>query len=158
MGRNKLKYLDFLRKRCNVLPKRGPFHFRAPSKIFWRTVRGMTPHKTERGKDALKRLQTFEGVPPPYDHKKKMVIPSALKVLRLKHGRRFCTLGRLGHEVGWKCQDIVAALEAKRKVKGESFHKKSVAVNKLRGQVKADPKVVKRIAPYQKIIESYGHN
>merc|ERR1711955_164065 len=68
--RNKLKYLDFLRKRCNVLPKRGPFHFRAPSKIFWRTVRGMTPHKTERGKDALKRLQTFEGVPPPYDHKK----------------------------------------------------------------------------------------
>jgi len=40
----------------------------------------MTPHKTERGKDALKRLQTFEGVPPPYDKKKLMVIPSALKV------------------------------------------------------------------------------
>ena len=38
--RNKLKYLDFLKKRCNVLPKRGPFHFRAPAKIFWRTVRG----------------------------------------------------------------------------------------------------------------------
>ena len=38
--RNKLKYLDFLKKRCNVLPTRGPFHFRAPSKIFWRTVRG----------------------------------------------------------------------------------------------------------------------
>ena len=63
----------------------------------------MTPHKTERGKDALKRLQTFEGVPPPYDKKKKMVIPSALKVLRLKAGRRFCSLGRLGHEVRfWK--------------------------------------------------------
>merc|ERR1739842_262877 len=58
---NKLKYLDFLKKRCNVKPSRGPFHFRAPSKIFWRTVRGMVPHKTERGKDALKRLQTFEG-------------------------------------------------------------------------------------------------
>merc|ERR1712226_1329622 len=101
--RNKLKYLDFLKKRCNVKPSRGPFHFRAPS-------------KTERGKEALKRLQCFEGVPPPYDKKKKMVIPSALKVLRLKHGRRFCSLGRLGHEVGWKYQDIVAALEAKRKV------------------------------------------
>ena len=36
--RNKLKYLDFLKKRCNVKPSRGPFHFRAPSKIFWRTV------------------------------------------------------------------------------------------------------------------------
>ena len=43
----------------------------------------MTPHKTERGKDALKRLQTFEGVPPPYDRKKLMVIPSALKVKKL---------------------------------------------------------------------------
>merc|ERR1712112_310634 len=55
---------------------------------------GMTPHKSERGKDALKRLQTFEGVPPPYDKKKLMVIPSALKVLRLKHGRRFCSRGK----------------------------------------------------------------
>lgn len=38
--RNKLKYLSFLRKRCNVNPQRGPFHQRAPSKIFQRTVRG----------------------------------------------------------------------------------------------------------------------
>ena len=86
--RNKLKYLKFLRLRCNVKPLRGPFHFRAPSKIFWRTVRGMIPHKSERGKEALKRLQTFEGIPPPYDKKKKMVIPSALRVLRLKPGRK----------------------------------------------------------------------
>ena len=97
--RNKLKYLYFLKKRCNVKPSRGPFHFRAPSKIFWRTVRGMTPHKTERGKDALERLQTFKGVPPPYDCRKQMVIPSVLKVLCLKHDRRFCSLGRLGYEV-----------------------------------------------------------
>merc|ERR1712243_385998 len=155
--RNKLKYLDFLRKRCNVKPSRGAFHFRAPSKIFWRTVRGMIPHKTERGKDALKRLQTFEGVPPPYDKKKKMVIPSALKVLRLKAGRRFCSLGRLGHEVGWKYQDIVAALEAKRKVKGEAFYKAKSEVAKAKEAVVKDAKVAKRIAPYQKIIESYGH-
>merc|ERR1712002_476906 len=155
--RSKLKYLDFLRKRCNVLPRRGPFHFRAPSKIFWRTVRGMTPHKTERGKDALKRLQTFEGVPPPYDHKKKMVIPSALKVLRLKHGRRFCTLGRLGHEVRWKYQDIVETLEAKRKVKGEAFHKAKKEINKARESVLQDPKIVKQIAAHQAIISSYGH-
>merc|ERR1712029_1030504 len=155
--RNKLKYLDFLRKRCNVKPSRGAFHFRAPSKIFLRTVRGMIPHKTERGKDALKRLQTFEGVPPPYDKKKKMVIPSALKVLRLKAGRRFCSLGRLGHEVGWKYQDVVAALEAKRKVKGEAFYKAKSEVAKAKAAVVKDAKVAKRIAPYQKIIESYGH-
>ena len=48
----------------------------------------MVPHKTERGKAALKRLVTYEGIPPPYDKKKKMVVPSALKVLRLKPGRK----------------------------------------------------------------------
>merc|ERR1712187_106866 len=155
--RNKLKYLKFLKLRCNVKPLRGPFHFRAPSKIFWRTVRGMIAHKTERGKLALKRLQTFEGVPPPYDKKKKMVIPSALKVLRLKSGRKFCSLGRLGHEVGWKYQDIVAALEAKRKVKGEAFHKSKAVVAKAKADLLKDAKIAKRVAPYQKIIESYGH-
>ncbi|RZF44429.1 hypothetical protein LSTR_LSTR017247, partial [Laodelphax striatellus] len=62
----KLKYLSFLRKRCNVNPARGPFHYRAPSKIFFRTVRGMIPHKTDRGKKALKRLKAYEGIPPPW--------------------------------------------------------------------------------------------
>merc|ERR1712036_66926 len=132
--RNKLKYLKFSRLRCNVKPLRGPFHFRAPGKIFWRTVRGMIPHKTERGKDAMKRLQTFEGVPPPYDKKKRMVVPSALKVLRLKPGRKYCSLGRLSHDVGWKYQDVIETLEAKRKVKAQDYHNRTVAKDKLRAE------------------------
>lgn len=40
---------------------------RAPSRILWRTVRGMIPHKTPRGAAALERLKAFEGVPAPYD-------------------------------------------------------------------------------------------
>lgn len=76
--------------------------------MFWRTVRGMLPHKTPRGAAALERLKTFEGVPPPYDHKKRVVVPQALRVLRLKPGRKYCTVGRLGHEFGWKYRDIVA--------------------------------------------------
>merc|ERR1711982_224502 len=99
--RNKLKYLAFLRKRIRTNPKKGPFHFRAPSKILWRTVRGMLPHKLERGAEALDRLKVFEGIPSPYDKKKRMVVPSALKVLRLKQRRKHCQLGRLSHEMGW---------------------------------------------------------
>ena len=76
--------------------------------MFWRTVRGMIPHKTERGAKAMERLKVFEGVPPPYDHKKRMVVPQALRVLRLKPGRKYCTVGRLGHEFGWKYRDVVA--------------------------------------------------
>lgn len=76
--------------------------------MFWRTVRGMIPHKTARGAAALERLKTFEGIPPPYDKKKRVVVPQALRVLRLKPGRKYCTVGRLGHEFGWKYQDVVA--------------------------------------------------
>jgi len=75
--------------------------------MFWRTVRGMIPHKTARGAAAMERLKTFEGIPPPYDHKKRMVVPQALRVLRLKPGRKYCTVGRLGHEFGWKYRDVV---------------------------------------------------
>ncbi len=38
--RQKMKYERFLRKRMNSNPQKGPFHFRAPSRIFWRTLRG----------------------------------------------------------------------------------------------------------------------
>lgn len=84
--------------------------------MFWRTVRGMIPHKTARGAAAMERLKCFEGIPPPYDHKKRMVVPQALRVLRLKPGRKYCTVGRLGHEFGWKYQDVVARYESKRTV------------------------------------------
>ncbi|GFQ04412.1 60S ribosomal protein l13a-2 [Phtheirospermum japonicum] len=73
-----MKYLRFLRKRMNTKPSHGPIHFRAPSKILWRTIRGMIPHKTKRGEAALARLKVYEGVPPPYDKIKRMVIPDAL--------------------------------------------------------------------------------
>ena len=50
----------------------------------------MLPHKLPRGEEALSRLKTFEGIPPPYDKEKRLVVPSALKVLRLKPRRKVC--------------------------------------------------------------------
>merc|ERR1712029_70572 len=137
--RNKLKVLKFLRLRCNVKPSRGPFHFRAPSKMFWRTVRGMVPHKTERGKDAKK---------------KRMVVPSALKVLRLKPGRKFCSLGRLSHDVGWKYQDVIETLEAKRKVKAQDFYNRTVT--KAKAVAEAEKAVEAKTKPITAQIEAYG--
>jgi len=154
--RSKLKYMSFLRKRCNINPKRGPFHYRAPSRIFWRTVRGMLPHKTARGKNALNKLKAFEGVPPPFDKQQRMVLPSALKHIALKPRRKFCTVGRLAHEVGWQYQDVVKTLEEKRKVKSAAHYERKKTALKLR--VKATEAVAKKLAPYQKIIESYGYH
>ena len=153
--RNKLKYLSFLRKRCNVNPARGPFHFRAPSRIFWKTVRGMLPHKTERGKQALRKLKAYEGVPPPYDRRKRVVVPGALRVVCLKPGRKYCQVGRLSHEVGWKYQTVVKTLETKRKVKAVMNIRKRDKLKKITKT--ATVRVDKQIAPYTKIINSYGY-
>merc|ERR1719208_588914 len=152
--RNKLKYLEFLRKRMNTNPSKGPYHFRAPSKIFWRTVRGMLPHKLHRGKEALERMKVFEGVPAPYDKVKRVVVPSCLKVLRLKQRRKFCTVGRISHEVGWKYQGVVSTLEARRKVKAKEFYDRKKQMLKLRAQAKLN--VAQKIAPYQKTITEMG--
>ena len=44
----------------------------------------MLPHKLARGQDAMKRYRAYEGVPAPYDKRKRHVVPSALRVLRLQ--------------------------------------------------------------------------
>merc|ERR1712176_1151351 len=120
--RNKLNYHEFLRKACNTNPRRQFKHFRSPSRMFWRSLRGMTPHKTSRGKAALQRLKVFEGIPYPYDQRKRMVVPEALKVARIKPHRNTCLLGELSSHFGWERGNVVADLEAKRKAKSLRFH------------------------------------
>ncbi|KAI4156750.1 MAG: hypothetical protein LQ340_000007 [Diploschistes diacapsis] len=151
--RAKLKYLSYLRKMTRYNPTRGgPFHFRAPSRILYKTVRGMIPHKTARGTAAMERLKVFEGVPPPYDKKKKMVVPRALRVLRLKPGRKYCTVGRLSHEVGWKYKDVVERLEERRKAKGAAYYERKKAIRKQMAagvrNAKVDDKTKKELAQY----------
>jgi len=100
----------------------------------------------------LERLKVFEGVPPPYDKVKRVVVPQALRVLRLKPGRKYCTVGRLSHEVGWKYQDVVARLEERRKVKGAAYYqRKKVALKQLseaKASAKVDNKTKKQLAEY----------
>merc|ERR1711915_671887 len=154
--RNKLNYLSFLKKRCNVNPKRGPFHHRSPAKIFQRTVRGMLPIKTPRGMKALKNLRSYEGIPRPYDHVARQVVPDALRINRLKPGRKFCYLGRLSHEVGWNYQKVVATLETRRKVKDLVSLRKKHKTQAMKKE--ATKKMAKAIAKYDKVIVSYGCN
>lgn len=48
----------------------------------------MIPHKTQRGKDALRRLKCYEGCPPPFDRRKRLVVPGCMRVMCLKPGRK----------------------------------------------------------------------
>eukprot|EP00939_MAST-03C_sp_MAST-3C-sp1_P003772 g3772.t1 len=122
LHRNKVKWMRFLNKRLSTNPKKGPFHQRAPSKMFFRVVRGMVPHKTRRGELALGRLKVFEGIPSPYDRQKRMVVPECLKVVRIKPGRNFCVLGELATHAGWKHYQLIKDLEATRKEKSKEFY------------------------------------
>jgi large subunit ribosomal protein L13Ae len=88
----------------------------------------MVPHKTARGAAALDRVKLFEGVPPPYDRVKRLVVPDALRSLKLKPGRKYTTIGRISHEVGWKYQDVVAKLEDKRKAKSAAYYQRKQAL------------------------------
>merc|ERR1712115_570902 len=100
LTRNRVKYAQFRKKRMNTNPSRGPYHFRSPSMIVWRTIRGMVHQKTARGQEALARLSTFEGIPAPFDKQKRVVVPAALRILRLKPNSDYTVIGDLAHAVG----------------------------------------------------------
>jgi large subunit ribosomal protein L13Ae len=121
----------------NTNPSRGPFHFKTPAMMVWRTIRGMIHQKTARGQAALKRLSTFDGIPAPYDKQKRVVIPAALKVMRLKPGRDFTVMGDLAHSVGWKHRDLLTRLEAKRKADGKEFYEKKNAAKAKKAAAEA---------------------
>jgi large subunit ribosomal protein L13Ae len=77
-------------------------------------------------------MQVFEGIPPPFDKQKRLVIPHALRVLRLAPGRKFTTVKRISREFGWKYEDVVARLEEKRKEKSKLFYEKKKQLARLR--------------------------
>lgn len=75
MVRARTKYDFFKRLRMSTKPSHGPFHYASPSRMLWRTVRGMIPHKTKRGAASFERFKAYEGIPPPYDKVKRAVVP-----------------------------------------------------------------------------------
>ncbi len=141
--RKQTEYMEFLNKTSSKNPKRGgPYHYKSPSKLFWRTIRGMVPHKTARGKAALERLKVFEGTPYPYSHVKKTCVPAALKTIRLGSNRKFCLLKQLSKHVGWSKGDLVERLEEKREQKAhEYFEKKTKLNNAIEAEVAKLPEV-----------------
>ena len=122
--RNREKYARFRKKRMNTNPSRGPYHFKSPARMVWRTIRGMVHQKTARGQDAIARLSTFEGIPAPYDKQSRVVVPAALRTMRLKSIREYTVIGVLSDSVGWKHKELLGRLEAKRKEDSKEYYAK----------------------------------
>ena len=66
-----------------------------------------------------------------------MVVPHALKCLRLKPTAKHCVLGRLSAEVGWKYHTVVSALEEKRIAKAAEYFKAKKAEEATKLKLKA---------------------
>jgi len=153
--RNQLKFTEFLKKRMNTNPRRGPYHFRAPGRVLHRTIRGMIPHKTKRGQAALERLKVFEGIPWPYDKMKRKVVPAALRYIRLRPGRKYCRLGDLSTSFGWKHNALIGKLEAKRKTKSLAYYTTKKELAKVK--TAAVSGAAKDLAPVQKALAAFGY-
>merc|ERR1712072_1257950 len=125
--RNKLKLLMKRNKRVNTNPRKGPFHHKSPADMFMRVVRGMLPHVWYKGSAAFQRIKAVEGIPAPFDEIKKVVVPDAIRLTRLKPGRKFTHMGKLATELGWGYADVVTAYETKRKEKAAEWYAKRKA-------------------------------
>ena len=53
----------YRQKYARGVPSKGPRIHRSPDRLVRRSVRGMIPHKTPRGRDAFKRVMCYKGVP-----------------------------------------------------------------------------------------------
>lgn len=127
--RKQTEYAEFVEKQSNSNPRKGgPHHYKSPARLLWRCIKSMLPRKTERGAKALERVKVFEGMPYPYSHVKKNVVPSALRLLNLKKGRKFTVMGEFCEKIGYNKLAVVKKLEAAREEKAHSYFEKKVKV------------------------------
>ncbi|MHA1238540.1 MAG: 50S ribosomal protein L13 [Candidatus Odinarchaeia archaeon] len=91
-------YKQRSQRRTLTAPWKGPFTYRRPDKLVKRTIRGMLPYKTARGRSAYRRLRVYIGVPPEYKDTPHQVIKDA-SLERLKGP--YLTIKELSKELGW---------------------------------------------------------
>jgi large subunit ribosomal protein L13 len=62
-GKKEFIIKKYIERRRRGTPQHGPFFPSRSDMIVRRTIRNMLPHKTQRGRDALKKLKVFISVP-----------------------------------------------------------------------------------------------
>ncbi len=85
--------------KSRIHPRHTPKHYKRPDRIFRRVVWDMLPRDKPRGREALKRLRTYHGVPAMLKGREMIKVEDALA----KKPRPFyMTLGEVAKELGWK--------------------------------------------------------
>lgn len=151
------KEMQWRHKKHLTNPTRsGPWHVRAPALRFHRVVRGMLPHKLARGAAALANLKVFDGCPAPYDTAKKLVVPDALRALRLAPGHKYCSLGAVQARMGWSYAAIVARDETKRKTEAFAWYAKRKVERRGLATKKAAADKTAAMKPFSALLQATG--
>jgi len=87
------------RKRRRGETLHGPYFPRTPERIVRRTIRGMLPHKQEKGKLAYKRIKCYVGIP--QDLKDKKIETIDIAKLSSRH-MKYMTIKDLTRYLGAK--------------------------------------------------------
>lgn len=107
-------YKDKKNKRCLVNPKKGPFHFKEPSRCLKRVIRGMIDYKKAQGAEAFARIKVFDGVPMEYENETKNIVTQALAETRLNPVTKTCTFGQVCTKMGWNHLGLLEKFENQR--------------------------------------------
>ena len=92
------EYNQFLKISSILHPKHGPFHPRRPDTMINRMIRGMLPRDKPSGREALRRLRVYVGVPKDVKSLEKIHLEKA--IIR-KSSASYTSVGELGRKVGW---------------------------------------------------------
>lgn len=82
-------------KRAELGSDSGPYYPKRPDRIFKRSIRGMLPYKTTRGRDAFENIRVYVGNP----HDKDTEILDGTSLDRLSN-IRFVQLGEVSEQLG----------------------------------------------------------
>lgn len=80
--------------------EKGPYFPKHPEKIFKRTVRGMLPWSSRRGREAYRRLRVFIGVPEELRGKGFEKVENAL-LEKVSKTEKFVYLEEVSKHLGW---------------------------------------------------------
>ncbi len=80
-------------------PAKNPKYPRRPDQLVKRSIRGMLPWKSSRGREAYKRLKVHLGVPKEFEMSRKVKFEDA-NMDKLSE-MRFITIGKLSQNLGW---------------------------------------------------------
>ena len=141
------KYKDWKLKRCVVNPQKGAFHYKEPSKYFYKILRTMVQRKTNRGGSALRRLQCFESIPVELLGCERVLFPQALLKVTADPERKHTLIGTLLSQFGWKHQKLSTEIN-------EGFYKKEAELMAVLEQKKKETKDLTETAEFQKKIEA----